>query len=116
MPMYSAPESYLFVFQLNPENHESIKGTVENIMFELGEVTQEKKQVFFGDGDSKTFGVFVQTAAPLRMLRSRFFRGFNPNDGEPVLQDGDKYFVLEVGHEFDGVGFDEVMGWLQHVR
>lgn len=80
----------------------------------LKKISDDEHQLVFTARDGTTFGYFVKTTAPLRVVRAELFGTSKTSRGGCALRNNDSYIAFELGPQFDGVGFSRAWTWLQH--
>jgi hypothetical protein len=79
----------------------------------IEKISRKDCQLVFTSDSGDCFGYFLKTSLPAGVVRAEL-EGRTQSSTTSALGNGDSVFVLEVGEEFDGLGFSRGWTWLQH--
>ena len=84
-----------------------IQNDVPNVISLIDSLCQDNKEIVYRSKDGLDFAFFILSKKPLRVIRSAL-------EQSPYTINGDSFLVLELGREFEGLGFSRAWTWLQH--
>lgn len=112
---HQAARVILMIIRMSKENsnQKHLREMAPGIKAIIDRHSGGNNKLAFSDPDGYGFGYLLKTNSPLRVLQAELY-GTSAKSSGAVLLHGDSYLALEVGKEFDGVGFSAAWTWLQH--
>ncbi len=89
------------------ESAPKIKSVIESL-------SRNECQLAFTTSDGSTFGYLLKTSASTQSIRAALFGTSDKSTGTSPLLSDDNYLIVEVGQDFDSVGFSRAWNWIGH--
>ncbi len=108
MEDHDDPKRYLIIVQLiKSSDMQRIAREFPEIVSMLNQVARGELEQAFRSSDGTLFGYFAKTSTNLVFLRAEFEKSKSTTNGDAIL-------IVELGEDFNGVGFSRAWTWLQH--
>ena len=106
--MNNETKTYHVIVELNQHADTArISRDVPQIIDLISELSRNEFEATFRSDNGRLFGFFMKSPRAAAVIRSRL------EQCTGTLRD-DSFLVLEVGEEFNGLGFTRAWTWLQH--
>jgi hypothetical protein len=112
----TTPKCYLIHIRFNdytfsPQRTADVGKTIQEM---LKHISNDNYETAYLARDGSSAGFFVKTHLPSVAIRSILDGTQWQGDRTAILENGDKFLILELGPDFNGVGFSKAWTWLQH--
>lgn len=107
-------KTYLVFIKLGGGNdltRERIAEAARSSMRTINEITGGDYKMAFASSDGASYAFFVRHGKEARFIRSALY---GAGRHQTALLNDDSCLVLEIGPDFDGMGFSDAWTWLQH--
>jgi hypothetical protein len=110
------PKCYLIHIRFNDDTFSTQRAFLvgKTIQEMLKHISKGNYETAYLTKDGSSAGFFVKTQLPSVAVRSILDGTQWEGDRTAILEKGDKFLILELGPDFNGVGFSKAWTWLQH--